>query len=630
LLASRLDALEADERSLMKAMSVFGGSFPRQAVLALTGADEQDVDRLLAGLVRKQVLVVRADPLSPERGQYAFAQGMLRAVAYESLSRRERKQRHLAAADHLRTAFAGDGEEVAEVIATHLLDAHRAAGDDPDADELRRQAVEALSRSARRASAVGAPGAARRAYEQAAEIADPVDRAGLLEAAGQMASRSGDGEAALALVDAAADRYARAGRERERALTAVSAARALIRLGRLQEAIDRVIGALDTVGGGDRLDDDVGRLSEVLGRALTFAGEHERAAPVIDTALRIAQAHELSDVLGHALVGKAMLCQFTGRAAEARCLYAGAIGVAREHDLGEVLDRAQANLGNLAMMFDMPDAGETLDAALQANRRRGNRDGEGITLGNLSALAIYKGRWEQAQALAGERLGGDQRQPSAELSHYRLAVLCALRGDGDGAERALGRLSGWADTEDPEHRSVLQAAVIATRLAQGHHAEALDVGLRMLPVAIAALGLANDGVRDAWPYALAAALELGRDDDAGALIALLADVPPGHVPPYLRAQLARGRALLAIAKGDHDTAEPDLQSAIAAFEKLAYPYWLAVARTDLAAALLDQERGDEATSLLELAVEALTSLGAAPALERARQLSRSGASRVVS
>ncbi len=55
----------------------------------------------LTGLVRRQVLVIRADPLSPDRGQYAFAQGLLRSVAYETLSRRERKQRHLAAAEHL-------------------------------------------------------------------------------------------------------------------------------------------------------------------------------------------------------------------------------------------------------------------------------------------------------------------------------------------------------------------------------------------------------------------------------------------------------------------------------------------------------------------------------------------------
>jgi len=77
----------------------------------------------LADLTRREVLVVSADPLSPERGSYQFAQHMLRQVAYETLSRRDRKARHLTVAAQLRATFPNDGEEVADVIASHYLDA---------------------------------------------------------------------------------------------------------------------------------------------------------------------------------------------------------------------------------------------------------------------------------------------------------------------------------------------------------------------------------------------------------------------------------------------------------------------------------------------------------------------------
>ena len=50
---------------------------------------------------RKEVLGVQADPRSPEHGQYGFLQDLVRHVAYETLSKRERKARHLAAAAHL-------------------------------------------------------------------------------------------------------------------------------------------------------------------------------------------------------------------------------------------------------------------------------------------------------------------------------------------------------------------------------------------------------------------------------------------------------------------------------------------------------------------------------------------------
>ena len=59
------------------------------------GADEE-LEPLLASLVRKEVLGLQADPRSPEHGQYGFLQDLVRHVAYETLSKRERRARHLA------------------------------------------------------------------------------------------------------------------------------------------------------------------------------------------------------------------------------------------------------------------------------------------------------------------------------------------------------------------------------------------------------------------------------------------------------------------------------------------------------------------------------------------------------
>ncbi|MDX6656794.1 MAG: hypothetical protein QOH62_1587, partial [Solirubrobacteraceae bacterium] len=101
LLAARLDGLEPEERELVKGLSVFGGTFPRTAAAALGDLPEERLEEVLGALVRKEILVIRADPLAPDRGQYAFAQTLLRTVAYDMLSRRERKPRHIAAATHL-------------------------------------------------------------------------------------------------------------------------------------------------------------------------------------------------------------------------------------------------------------------------------------------------------------------------------------------------------------------------------------------------------------------------------------------------------------------------------------------------------------------------------------------------
>ena len=131
LIAARLDGLSADERLVVQNGAVLGKTFTKDALAAVADTDAVAYDAILAGLVRKEVLSIQADPRSPEHGQYGFLQDLMRRVAYETLSLRDRRLRHLAAATHLE-ATAGDDDELVEVLAAHYLDAYEAA---PDADD---------------------------------------------------------------------------------------------------------------------------------------------------------------------------------------------------------------------------------------------------------------------------------------------------------------------------------------------------------------------------------------------------------------------------------------------------------------------------------------------------------------
>src|SRR5439155_21469142 len=103
-------------------------------------------------LVRRELLSVNADPRSPERGQYAFVQALIREVAYNQLARPERKTRHLAAARW----FESLGEdELAGALAQHYVDAFHNAPQGPEADALAGQARLALKGAAERAAALG-------------------------------------------------------------------------------------------------------------------------------------------------------------------------------------------------------------------------------------------------------------------------------------------------------------------------------------------------------------------------------------------------------------------------------------------------------------------------------------------
>ena len=130
LIAARLDGLSRDERRLVGDASVLGKTFTPAALAVLSGTSQPELEPLLGGLVRKEVLGLQSDPRSPEHGQYGFLQDLLRQVAYDTLPKKERRTKHLQAAEHLSGAMTE--EEVAEVVASHLLEAYRIEPDAAD------------------------------------------------------------------------------------------------------------------------------------------------------------------------------------------------------------------------------------------------------------------------------------------------------------------------------------------------------------------------------------------------------------------------------------------------------------------------------------------------------------------
>jgi class 3 adenylate cyclase/tetratricopeptide (TPR) repeat protein len=622
LLAARLDALEPAERGFVKAMSVLAGSFSRSTAAALGGIDEAQLDAVLASLVRKQVLAIRSDRLSPDQGQYVFAQGLLRMVAYEMLSHRERVPRHIAAAEHLRRTVPNDGEDVAEQIASHYLDAYRAASQHPRAVELCESAIAALRRAARRAATVGAPEAAERFYRTAAELADgDDDQNALTEAAGEMAFRSGRYEAAVELLEVASNAHVSSGRERDAARIAADIGYALGRMGHLREAVERYRAALHVLGG-DRLDADVAQLNARLALALITLGDYEQAEPPLEAALATAEALDLPAVLCDALGYKAMVHNWTGRVQQARYLWIAAIEIAERHELDRQLTTTRTNLGNLAVLSDLPDAEVHISAALALARRRGDRTVESLNASNLMMVWVLSGQWPQAEQLANQLLEDNKNRPAGEALHYVLAILNLQRGDHVAARAAFERMAAWEHIEDEERRAGHAAIAVSILLAEGHPDRALEHGEPLLARAIDGLGANHESVRQAWPETVRAALQIGRSDAARRVFDLVARRPPGNVPPYLTAQLVRGRALINMAKRDDDTVAADLTAAIGAFRKLAYPYWTAVAQADLAAWMASRERGQQAAELLTEANGTFVSLGAPLVPARADGLQR--------
>src|SRR4051794_1009046 len=364
LLAARLDALDPAVRSLAADAAVLGSSFPAEALVVVSGLDLDEVRAGLADLVRREVLEISADPLSPQRGSYRFAHEMLRQVAYDTLSRRDRKARHLAVAAHLRAVFPGDGDEVADAIARHYLDAVAAVPDDDDANSVRAEAIDALIRAAERATRTGAPARAGAAFAQAAELtesaqpSDPVVAARLWERAATSAMGSAQWPVITDRAERAAAGYAAAGQRREAARAQSVAGHALNQWGRFSDARERLLPAIAVLS--EAADADTVAAMSVLGAAATFS-DSEDADRLTSEALALAQALAVpAGTLAEVMTRRGVWHAFRGRQVEAAAYHRESARLAEQ--AGNAAAQSKAVL-NLASCLAISDPGTAITVA---------------------------------------------------------------------------------------------------------------------------------------------------------------------------------------------------------------------------------------------------------------------------
>ena len=537
------------------------------------------------------------------------------------LTRAERKTRHLRTAEHLQSAFPDEGAEVAEVIAAHLHDAYKATRDDDGAEELRTRACRSYALAAERAEAVGALESAEAAYLKAVELtSDEAEQATFTGLAGRMAMRAGWNDRARDLLETATTAHGAAGRVLDAARTTGWLAHALSGLGKGELALVQIREALASLEGTTAPAAVVAELRSSLGLILTFAGHRDEAAVAIEETLILAQHHRLDETLAEALDSKATLFNFAGRNDEARALYELSIAVGRRVGGTRSELRSEANLADLCMTRDLPGAEDHAKAALALSRRSGERASESQAAGNLMYVLTDTGRLDEAVELGTELLeAGDKELPGAEGIHFRLAHIEALRGHVDAARRHVSMCG--EESDDVQYRGMYAAAEAAVVLSGGDHRRALETARSAIELALeGGLGLAHEVVRDAFPIAIEAAVEIG-DLEAGELLAeSVAIRPPGEVPPFLRAQVTRAKALVAGARGDAADVEKNLVVAEAAFSELGYPYWIALVQLERAEWLAGQGRLGESSGLAGEAAATFERIGAAPMLARARAL----------
>ena len=342
LIASRLDALDPADRSLVADASVLGQTFSPAGLAAISGLDAAALEPRLRALVRRQLFDREADPRSPERGLYGFVQSLIREVAYGTLARRERRARHLAAARYFESL--GD-DELAGALASHYVAAHEASADGPEADAVAVQARLALSGAADRAASLGSHEQAVGYLRSAVALtADPALRLDLLLRAAQAAGRSALHDDAVAFARDALAIGTEAGDAEMRGRAGAMLGEVLIDIGDPAAAVAALEAAAEafpaTGAGAVRAE-----LLANLSRAYMRVNDPRRSIETADLALALAEPLGLDRVIAEALNNKGSSLGYLGRTREAVVLLEGAVKIARAggHVAAEI--RALTNLG---------------------------------------------------------------------------------------------------------------------------------------------------------------------------------------------------------------------------------------------------------------------------------------------
>jgi class 3 adenylate cyclase/tetratricopeptide (TPR) repeat protein len=517
IVAARLDALSAEDKTLIQDAAVLGKVFWSGALAAMNGLQRWTVEESLHRLERKEFVRRERRSSVATETEYAFRHVLVRDVAYGQVPRALRAEKHRLAAEWIE-ALSADREDRAEMLAHHYLSAlefARAAGQ--EVEPIAGRARIALGEAGDRAYTLNAFGAAAGFYQAALELwpGDHRERGHLLYRSGR----------SLFLSDWNLD------------VTGV-----------LEEAGDLLLAS------GDR--EEAAEAEMMLGEVYWFRAERDQALPRFEQAAVLIEEAAPSRSKAWVLSDLARFAMLGDEDAKAVELAREALAMAEEFGYEEVRARAlnilgvsRVKLGDRGGLADIERSLETAESG-SPERVRGFIN-LASTLGELGELrrsielheeslrevermgAPGQVRWLRAERVWDEYLIGRWNEAVAHADeflaevevgqpHYMETVvrearglIRLARGDGEGAladcERALALARA---AQDPQVLFPVLAFQSKILLASGRRSDAVHLVDELLSL----LGSSRSSLVSFYSAALATVLTaLGRSSDMEAV-----------------------------------------------------------------------------------------------------------------
>jgi len=463
IIAARLDALDAADKELLQDAAVVGKVFWTGALSAVTGRDRFELEERLYELERREL--VRRERHSSVAGEseYAFRHVLLRDVAYGSIPRAARVERHRLAAEWIESL--GRPDDHADLLTHHYraaIELARAAGVDPSA--FAAPAAAALLRAADRSLALNAFAAAERMYEEALRLglADE-DRPRALFRRGVALNVLGD-PARVAVLEEARGLFEAAGDDESAAEASAMLAEALWYVGRTEEFRAALARAEELVQGHE-VSPSVARVRAQTARYAMLDDEDDAAIRVGREALEMAERLGLDELRANVLstIGTAMSNSDPG---------AGDATLREAFDIGMALNSVEAPraLNNLAVSAFFQGSIRREHELLLESRAAAERVGSDnfvlFSEGNLCWTSYAIGEWDDSlrrcDAFIAQSMAGSGHA-SEGIAHDARAEIMLGRDDLDGALRAWARTTELSD-DGGKGRGAVRVHLLAARM----------------------------------------------------------------------------------------------------------------------------------------------------------------------
>ncbi|HEY7280226.1 MAG TPA: adenylate/guanylate cyclase domain-containing protein [Actinomycetota bacterium] len=621
VIASRLDALPADEKRVLQDGAVVGRVFWLGALAALGAGDPAGLRDATGRLRLKEILIPREPSAFAGDPELGFRHVLIRDVAYESLPKSERAAKHAHVAEWFEQVAGERAQEFAEQIATHHAERRRhlaevgaAAPDVEAADrDLLRWSLAAADRARRLREASEAVRWFAAAVDAARSLGGPPgELAGLLEDLGWTemgAGRVADGTAHL--------REALELREREGSELDAGRLQGLLgtiafQNGRREEAMVLMASAFSRLQPlGDSAELAFATTFMTIG--ILFAERLEEAEPLFRQALAMAEAAARDPEAGYIAYHALSLVQlflvmcliYLGRWREAEPMVEEIESLARSSGDVGVYFRAMGMqvlyLHDGAPDLDLARIDRLLDEQLDLARKSG-RFGDAIyTIDAACWVNLIHGRLDAAEALGREAVEWSSHGADAFASEAlrRLGWTALVRGDVDGAERLMDeagdiQASNLGGLSPP----IVRAGIARARGDREQAAEILTERAKAAPA-----GAPLDQWERVFIEAAVVLTELGRMDEAREMAGRLRRLADIRVQLEPLALWGEG-----LAAGDDEIAAESLAEAAAGFEVREQP--VDVGRCLIALAAVQSRLGGDAGPTLHRARETLAACGA--------------------